>query len=582
MRRYGRAGSEFDPALGQIIPQALYQLGCDETRKLNADVMKLFSSEEATQLRMLKGRLPVLKQDLYGQMHDPYGETRRRYAKTLLKARNEMIAKADPGLTTATGYNFYDLRGPAYLLYPINTPFRNSLPRIGRVNDGYGTAARWQATRNFGSNYAGVLEGQRAAIASPDDNPYIASYKELGIERGATFTSQFAGEGYTDNVADEHLRGMHELWLQEEGIMLLGNSGIAAGNNGFALGVTPTPVAAGVDAGGTLAAGFYTVYCVAITALGQPNNLQYGYNAPATLANGLVPVSVRTNADGSQTQVNGGTGIVSLASNTVHITGTGILSASLVPKNGSFWYAWFVDVEASNITNKANAVLAAITSVPEVSLPSNAGWGTQSAAAAGLGTDYSFQPTDFDGLLTYAAAEGMWINQGGATFTPLNNGRVAEIEEDLYSFWNLYQAQPDEIWCSADAKRSLSDAIMSTATGTLPVRFNYTRDSQNQIIGGFNVNAYQSEFSMSADGGESLPMKIHPMLPPGTIYYHLKTNPYPGSRAPFVAGMLVQREYYSIEWPLVTRQWTFGTYVHEVLAHTLPWITAVRTGIGPS
>jgi hypothetical protein len=44
---------------------------------------------------------------------------------------------------------------------------------------------------------------------------------------------------------------------------------------------------------------------------------------------------------------------------------------------------------------------------------------------------------------------------------------------------------------------------------------------------------------------------------------------------------MLQRDYYAIEWPVVTRQWTFGTYIHEVLAHYMPWITAIRTGVGP-
>jgi hypothetical protein len=48
-----------------------------------------------------------------------------------------------------------------------------------------------------------------------------------------------------------------------------------------------------------------------------------------------------------------------------------------------------------------------------------------------------------------------------------------------------------------------------------------------------------------------------------------------------VRTFLTQRDYYAIEWPIVTRQWTFGTYVQEVLAHYMPWVSAIRTGIGP-
>jgi hypothetical protein len=61
---------------------------------------------------------------------------------------NAKLTKS-PGVSTGTGFNFYDLRGPSFLIYPVNTPFRNSLPRWNRVNDGVGTAAHWMATMHF-------------------------------------------------------------------------------------------------------------------------------------------------------------------------------------------------------------------------------------------------------------------------------------------------------------------------------------------------------------------------------------------------------------------------------------------------
>src|SRR6266851_6438196 len=154
----------------------------------------------------------------------------------LVKAVGRKLIKA--GLTTATGFNFFDLRGPAYFIFPLLTPFIQMIPRQGRVNAGVGTAAHWKATRNPNSTfvYGGLQEGQRNAIATPNEVDYLATYKELGMDAGATFTSQFAGEGYTDNLADEHFRNLARLRLQEEMMTLWGNSGTAAGNLGFALG----------------------------------------------------------------------------------------------------------------------------------------------------------------------------------------------------------------------------------------------------------------------------------------------------------------------------------------------------------
>ena len=41
-------------------------------------------------------------------------------------------------------------------------------------------------------------------------------------------------------------------------------------------------------------------------------------------------------------------------------------------------------------------------------------------------------------------------------------------------------------------------------------------------------------------------------------------------RAPFSRGMLVQRDYYSIEWPITKRRYEYGTYFDGVLQCYFP------------
>lgn len=599
---FNTAGRE---ASHRLLSQGMYAHGIGERAALTRDIVKAMTPETQERFRKFK------KFNKRAKDEDLLAETmiRQELARDLIKAQTEGMIKA--GMTTSIGFNFFDLRGPAYLIYPVNTPLRNSLPRHGRVKDGYGTAANWKASRNFGTQYAGVLEGQRNALGTPDEINYIATYKEIGIERAATFTSQFAGEGYTDNVADEHLRGMHELWLGEEGLMLEGNSGTAAGNNGFALGTANTPTAALAGTGaavlgpganpGTLFANLTNVSArvVELTALGNPNNAQYGYGLLPTVVSGLTPSFVRTNYDGSTTTVNGGMGAISASSPVVQsVTANGNITFTVVPKAGAVAWAWFIDVTDASTPAASNAILSFITTVPNLTTGSSGG-GTQAGNAAGLNADHSFNTTDFDGLLTYAANAGIWTNLAGGTnqgygtnaapaksttgLTALTNGRIKEFELILAALWQQYQAPVQTIWCSADAKQSASDTIMAQAGNTpTAFHFNYTRDSQDKILGGWVVDAYKSQFAMDPSGAQSIPLRIHPMLPPGTFYFDISENPYPSSRLPFVRGMLVQRDYYSIEWPLVTRQWTFGTYCHEVLAHNVPWITAVLTGVFPS
>lgn len=515
--------------------------------------------------------------------------------RALIKAQYEAMQDLNKTpvatVNTSLGFNFYDLRGPAYFLFPLLTPFIQSIPKKGRVNAGVGTAAHWKATKNPNTAYvyAGVSEGQRNALGTPDMVDYLATYKELGMEGGNTFTSQWAGEGYTDNLADEHFRNLARLRLQEEMITLLGNSGDAAGNLGFKLG-QPDNVTAALVTSDTFnspaTAGFGTATnvsacVVAITGMGMNPGGQGGYCAPPTTTGGLTPTATRTNADGSTLTVHGGTSKVSNISSVVLTNTTAKwVQFSTNAVKGAVGYAWYVNVTDGTNPTAANSKLAAITSCPKVVIGAAPTPSNQAASASGLDTDYSYQATDFDGLLTYAFKNGKWTDMAGGSFTPIGNGQVAELEADLLYLWQNYQAQPDGIWCSADVREALDSAIIYSQTGTNSYIFQYTKDAQGALLGGFLVTAYKSKYSINPEGGAAIPIRLHPMLPPGTLYYDINTNPYPHSRVPGVREFLTQRDYYAIEWPIVTREWTYGTYIHEVLAHYMPWISAVRTGIG--
>jgi hypothetical protein len=542
---------------------------------------KRLSADKDFQAQLMKAYPKTLGGEIdpkdWDLSHPLVAEAGRR----LIKTQWDVLQKA--GVSTSLGFNFFDLRGPAYFIFPLLTPFIQMIGRAGRVNAGVGTAAHWKATRNPNSTniYAGVEEGKRNAQATPDEIDYLATYKELGEEGGITFTAQWAGEGYTDNLADEHFRNLARLRLQEEMLLLNGNSGTAAGNNGYALGTTPTPTATLATGTGALGTGSNVfVACVAITPMGMNPGGQGGYNAPPTVAGGLTTNQTRTNIDGTTTAVVGGLAAISAISTPVATTNAAaqFVNAAVAAVKGAVGYAWFWGVNVAS--SLANLKLGAITSVPNFQI-TNVAAGTQLGNAAGLGTDNSFQPTDFDGLLTYAFKNGLWTDMGGGTLTPQGNGQVKEIEADLKFLWDNYQAQPDGIWCSSDSRLALDQAVIFSSTGNNSYIFQYTRDSQGGILGGFLVTAYKSKYSINAEGGAAIPIRLHPMIPAGCIWYDINKNPYPHSRIPAVRQILTQRDYYAIEWPVVSRNWTFGTYVQEVLAHYMPWVTAIRTGVGP-
>ena len=502
----------------------------------------------------------------------------REYMKALHKA----------GITTALGFNFYDLRGPALMIFPINTPFIQMIGKQGKVNAGVGTIANWKATRNPNSSYVyvGVSEGQRNAESTPDEFNYFATYKELGMEGGVTFTAQFAGEGYTDNMADEHFRNLARLRLSEEMMTLWGNAGPSTiggqttGNLGYALGQAPTPTSAIASGTGPLGNGAnVAVAVVAITPMGTNPGGQAGYAIPPSVAKGLTTNYLRTNADGSQTNVSAGVSQISnVAANRTTNAAYQAVSVSVPAVKGAVAYAWYWGVNSTAALS--NLKIGAITYWPNYTI-TNVAAGTQTGNAAGLSVDNSFQGTDFDGLGTYSFNNGLWTDMDGGTFTPQGNGQVAEIESDLQYLWDNYQAQPSAIWVSADVRANLERAIIYSSTGNNSYIFTYDRAGQGGIMGGFLVTAYKSKYSVSPEGGEAIPIRLHPAFPQGTLVYDINVNPYPASRVPAVRTFLLQRDYYAIEWPVTTRTWTFGTYIHEVLAHYMPWISAIRTGIGP-
>src|SRR6185437_9377052 len=422
------------------IPQGYYKKCIDESNKIMA---KVYANPQIKALmeEALPMTSPYHKSGGGGKVDLSKWGGSSFLDNPLIKQVGRELIKA--GVSTQTGFNFFDLRGPAYFIFPLLTPFIQMIGRQGKVNAGVGTAAHWKATRNPNSTYvyAGVQEGQRNAEATPNEIDYLATYKELGMEGGLTFTSEWAGEGYTDNIADEHFRNLARLRLQEEMLTLWGNSGTATGNLGFQLGQATTPTATAVAGTGLGSGTNVYVAVVALTAMGTNPGGQAGYAAPPTVANGLTPNYVRTNADGSTTNVACGLSQISNISAvaTTPNASFGSVNVSIAAMKGAVAYAWYWGVNVASATG--NLKLGAITAWPWYQITA-AATGTQLANAAGLSTDNSYQPTDFDGLGTYSFQNGSWTDMGGGSFTPVGNGQVSQIETDLQFLWTNYQAQP--------------------------------------------------------------------------------------------------------------------------------------------
>lgn len=475
----------------------------------------------------------------------------------------EDLAKAFTQSGSATtGLTGYDLRSPAYNLYPVLTPLRNSMPR---VVGGFGTQANWKAITgiNTGNTSAGVGEGNRGGNINTTVTEYLAAYRTLGLEDSVTYEAQNAGRNFQDVKATAGMQLLRAMMLAEERAILGGN-----GSNGVALGTPTTPTIANSTNGGSLAAATYNVMCVALT---------FEAFFTFTVANGLSPTITRTNTDGSTDTFNGG---LSQRSATAAATTTGATSSlgvSVSPVRGAYAYAWYWGTAGSEL-------LGAITTINSFLITTTA-TGTQNVAAVPTGTDRSRNALMFDGLLSMAANSTM----GGyyralATGTPGTgngltagtDGTISEIDDALQFFWDTYKISPTKMFISSQEMKFLRRKIL-TGTAAAAQRFIIQTDGTGELRGGTQLKSYLNPFTM--DGPAEIPFKIHPNMPAGTILFVTDEIPYPMNGIGNTMQMMLRQDYYQIDWPQRSRKFEMGVYMDGVLQHFAPFSLGVITNI---
>jgi hypothetical protein len=454
---------------------------------------------------------------------------------------------------TSTGLVNYDLELAAKNIWPFAAPLVKSVPRV-KSNMG-DTATRWKAITaiDTGKLPAGVAEGQRGGQIAVTLLNYTAAYAVLGQETVVTFEADEAAEGFDNARAKAAVSLINSMKMAEERVIL-------GGNADNALGVTPTPTGALV-AGGAMTAQATVAYCVALT----PD----GYRR-ASVAGGVVTTITRTNQDGTTSTMAGGAAQISAESAAVTTAGGNLSIAwTVTAVPGAAGYAWY-----TGLTGAGVVVLAAITTTNVFTQTANA-TGTQHANATGLSSDNSADSLVYDGLLTIATKSG-----SGSYVKSLNNGTltsdgasgIVEIDAALQAFYNPYLLSPTKIWVSYQEAININKKVI--ANGGAPL-IRFAMDAQNlqtlSFIAGTAVGSYYNKFTQ-----QIIPMEIHPFLTPGTILMTTSQLPYTVPDVPSeVFRIKARREYYQIDWPLVTRQYQTGVYVSEVLQHYAPFSLGV-------
>jgi len=481
------------------------------------------------------------------------------YPPELLKAINQ-----------ATGLVWYDLEPYAKLLFPVITPLRNRIPRVGAEG---GTATHWISVTGININKVSIAlgEGQRGGSVTTQVVNNTAQYKSWGLDDSVTWQADFAAKNLDDakQLAVDNL--LRAVMIGEEAMIIGGNADVQ-------LGTTPTPTVAGAGTGGTLQSQTLSVVCVAL-AFDAYNSV--GGNNAAPGNNIIVPAVVtRSNTDGSSLIFGGGSAQKS-ANATVVLTSSGgnppytaSASASVVAVKGAVGYAWFWGPAGSEL-------LGAVTSINSVAITALATAGNQQASSMPA-SDNSTNIYLCDGLISqvttpgsnsYYAAMPTGVAGTGTPLTSDSAGGVVEINTALKSFWDNFRLAPDMMLVNSQELQNITNKVI--AGGGAPL-FRFVSDSKDgdgglsnhQVVAGAVVGSYLNRFTMS--GGQLMQVLLHPNVPPGTIIFYSSKLPYPLSNVRNLLQFKMRRDYYQIEWPVVKPSYDFSVFADGVLQNYFP------------
>lgn len=498
----------------------------------------------------------VSPDDLMKSVVDTLKTPNEDIARTVLMTAGLHGDEISKAISTGTGLVAYDLQAPAKNLYPVNTPIRNRIPRVG---GGKGVATNWKtvdAIVGSGHDSMGwVPEGVRSGTMSYATSNKSASFVTLGEEDYVTFEAESAGRGFEDVRARMTMRLLQKTMLKEE-------IAILAGNNSLALGTPATPTLAAAGSGATLPAATYSVAVVALTLEGFYAATRSGVLAVKTQ-------TTVTSADGTTFNVNGGSSNKSSTA-TQAVTLGQVLSCSTTAIQGAVAYAWFVGTAGSEKLEKFTTINSATFSAPLA--------GTGQALTA-ITADRSTNSLAFDGLLTTAckAGSGAYVKQlatgTAGTGTPLTasgRGSVVEIDDMMQSLWDNYQVALTVLYVNSQELRNITTKVLSSGSSPLLQYFKDPADAY-QVTAGGTISFYYNPFAQ--DGGQRIPIRIHPNVPPGTILGWASDLPvqYQSNEVPNVAEVKVRQDFYQCDWPLRTRRRETGVYVEEVLAVYAPF-----------
>jgi len=431
------------------------------------------------------------------------------------------------GYSVGTGLQGYELKGPAKNLFPVVTPWLNSIPRedapIGSL------ASHWKAITAVNAGHASPTQsfGSPGTVIQTTEQDFSASYKTLALGDTVSWDAQALARGYENLKATSAIRLLYGLKIEENVILL--------GGQNFALQVPSTPVGTASQTGGSIPASTQLDFAVvATTAEGARYQVR-----------GTSPMGTAASAAGTVTTAAG--------------TATNSVALTVAYVAGATNYDWYSGAHGGTLYYSGSSSVNAFTLT---AIATNAG-GNPAAPA----TDSSADANAPNGLI--ASIIGDYTPNGqvqrgsgtnsGAYVTSLDNatltgsdGQIVEIDDALVSLYTSKQIAPTRMILNVQQSTDISKKIISTGGATMLVNPNDGRQ-RARIIGGNRVTHY-----LSPATGTEIELVVDPYMPSGHIALVSDVLPYPDSNVSRVFEVETQQDYRMVEYAMSRGTGTTG------------------------
>jgi hypothetical protein len=427
----------------------------------------------------------------------------------------EAVKKAQTnGLTSGTGIVGVNLAGLVSLI-PVETPFRNMLPRKGAPMGA--EFATWRALLNINNSQPSpaIAFDAAAPIVKISEQDVQAKFRPVGMGYTVTEDAIDIAKGYAEAKAITALNTLNQLMIGEDKLLI--------GAQSFALTTPGIPTVTSATTGGSI--------------------------AQTTAVN--VKVAARTGAN----YFYGGSTVAS-AQGTVTTPTDGLAThsatASVTAVRGAVAYDWYV-AGFYLTTTAVNTVV--ITSIPVANqaLPTNLPDLFATAPTAVPVADSSAGANQFDGLLASLAgdyaANGTIVTPGtgavasGAFFKSLDGGTltlaggaISEIDALFLALYNSVKLSPDALMMNGQHAQDIATKVLGSP-GAVTFLNTDSNGRINTSVGGQVGNVVNKIL------GKQVRIEVHPHLPQGTIIARTDTVPFPSSNIGKTLQVETLRDY---------------------------------------